>query len=355
LVAHRRAQGLEVVVADVQDVYDEFGGGLLDPEAIRAFVSHALSRWALPPTYVLLVGDGHYDFKDHFGYGAVNQVPPYLGMVDPWWGETAADNRYAAVIGDDILPDVLIGRLPVTNVAEARAVVHKIVQYEQSPWPGQWNTRHVLVADRGGAGAGGFADDLDAIYDAYIRNPWVGVKIYLDDLPAHVAQQRTLAAWQEGALLVNFVGHSSWHQWTVDSIFDIRDVPALQNDRQWPVLLSMTCFTGFYHHPEYGTLDESLLRVEDGGVVASWSPSGLGLQSGHRHLQQGFYRSVFGRSELELGAVILSAKLDAYTYSHAYNDLVDTYHLFGDPAMDLNVTVRSRSHLMYLPTVHRDF
>jgi hypothetical protein len=354
LVAHRRAQGLEVKVVDVQDVYDEFGGGLLDPEAIRSFVAYALSRWALAPTYVLLVGDGHYDFNDYFGYGSANTVPPYLGMVDPWWGETAADNRYAAVVGDDILPDVLLGRLPVSSVAEARAAVRKIVQYEQSPWPGQWGARHVLVADRGGSGRGGFAGDLDAIYDAYISDPWVGEKIYLKDLSAEGAKQRTLAAWQQGALLVNFVGHSSWHQWTVDSIFDNHDVPALRNDRQWPVLLSMTCFTGFFHHPEYGTLDEMLVRLEGGGAVAAWSPSGLGLQSGHRYLQQSFYHSVFERSETELGPVVLAAKLGLYAYSHAYDDLVDTYHLFGDPAMDLNVTVRYRSHMMYLPTVHRD-
>jgi hypothetical protein len=98
-----------------------------------------------------------------------------------------------------------------------------------------------------------------------------------------------------------------------------------------------------------------LVRLEGGGAVAAWSPSGLGLQSGHRYLQQSFYQSVFERSETELGSVILAAKLGLYAYSHAYDDLVDTYHLFGDPAMALNASVRPWPHLMYLPTVHRDF
>ena len=55
------------------------------------------------PTYVLLVGDGHYDFGPLW-LRCGQHVPPYLGMVDPWWGETAADNRYAAVVGDDTCP-----------------------------------------------------------------------------------------------------------------------------------------------------------------------------------------------------------------------------------------------------------
>jgi len=55
----------------------------------------------------------------------------------------------------------------------------------------------------------------------------------------------------------------------------------------------MTCFTGFFHHPEYPTLDESLLRLAGGGAVATWSPSGLGVDAGHDYLLEGFYRAVF--------------------------------------------------------------
>ena len=344
LADHRRSQGLSVTVADVQDVYDEFGSGLIDPEAIRDFIARVL------PAYVLLVGDGSYDFLDHFGYGPVNSLPPYLAMVDPWWGETAADNLYAAVVGDDPLPDVLLGRLPVTTAAEAETVVGKILNYEQDPWLGEWNARHVFVTDE----SGDFAASANAVYNEFITEPWAGQKIYLDDLPAETARQETLAAWNRGALLVSFVGHSSWHQWSIEALLDIHDVPDLRNDRLWPVLLSMTCFTGFFHHPEYGTLDESLLRLEGGGAVATFSPSGLGVSTGHDYLHQGFYQAVFTDGQTQLGAAILTAKLNLYAQVPAHADLLDTYHLFGDPAMALNLTIRPWPYSTFLPLLAKN-
>jgi len=351
LLNQRQLQGMRVAAVDVQDIYDEFGGGMLDPEAIRAFVAYAYQHWTAPaPSYVVLVGDGHYDFLDHFGYGAANYVPPYLGMVDPWWGETAADNRYVAVVGDDILPDLMLGRLPVSSLAEAQALVAQIVQYERDPLPGGWSFRHVFVADRKDP-AGDFAGAMDVTYGLFVREPWMGARIYLDDLSYAAARQDVLAAWQGGALLMSFMGHSSWHQWSVDSLLHVADVPTLQNDRRLPVLLSMTCFTGFFHHPEYGTLDEMLVRHPGGGAVASWSPSGLGLQGGHQRLHQSFYGAVVPDSEVRLGQAILAAKLDLHGHTDAYDDLVDTYHLFGDPAMGLDTTIEAWPLLLHLPLI----
>ncbi len=111
----------------------------------------------------------------------------------------------------------------------------------------------------------------------------------------------------------------------------------------------MTCFTGFFHHPEYGTLDESLLRLDGGGAVATWSPSGLGVATGHNYLHQGFYQAVFGGGQTQLGPAVLAAKLALYSHTQVYNDLLETYHLFGDPAMALNLTIRPWPYSTFLP------
>ena len=74
-----------------------------------------------------------------------------------------------------------------------------------------------------------------------------------------------MAAWQRGALLMSYMGHSSWHQWPSNRFLTSRRARSAERSR-WPVVLSMTCFTGFFHHPEYGTLDESLLRVTRAAV-----------------------------------------------------------------------------------------
>jgi hypothetical protein len=132
-------------------------------------------------------------------------------------------------------------------------------------------------------------------------------------------------------------------------------VPSLHNGPQLPVLLSMTCFTGYFHHPEYGTLDESLLRLQGGGAVATISPSGLGIATGHDQLLQGFYDAVFTPGQSQLGEAVAAAKLNVSLQAPAYTDLIDTYHLFGDPAMALNLTIRPWPHAIYLPATSRDY
>ena len=130
LAAQRRGQGLRVALVDVQDIYDEFNGGPVAPAAIRAFLAYAWSSWQPPaPSYVLLLGGGTFDPR---GYctapGACPElvtapnstlIPPYLAAVNPWLGETAADNRFVALSPDSSLPWLAIGRLPAADAAAA--------------------------------------------------------------------------------------------------------------------------------------------------------------------------------------------------------------------------------------------
>ncbi|MCB0167973.1 MAG: hypothetical protein KDI79_27340, partial [Anaerolineae bacterium] len=125
LATYRSNQGLRVVTVNVNAIYDTFGGGRMDAEAIKTFLDYAYHNWPAPsPRYVLLVGDGSYDFRNHSGYNSFTFIPPYLAPVDPWWGETASDNRLVTVAGSDTLPDLLIGRLPVASAAEVTTIVN---------------------------------------------------------------------------------------------------------------------------------------------------------------------------------------------------------------------------------------
>jgi hypothetical protein len=100
------------------------------------------------------------------------------------------------------------------------------------------------------------------------------------------------------------------------------------------VVLEMTCFTGFFHHPEYPTLDESLVRQANGGAIAAWAGTGLGVGTGHAKLQQGFYQAVMQQGQTILGAAALAGKMELFAAGY-HQDLLDTYTLLGDPALRL--------------------
>lgn len=170
LAAHRRQyQFYRTAVVDVQDVYDEFNGGLMDQEAIRNFLRYAYETWPRPaPRFVVLLGDGHYDPRGRsWNYnGAPYFIPPYLAPIDPFEGLAAADNRYVAYDPPpgqpNPLPFMHLGRLPANTLADATAMVDKIIAYEMAPAHGDWNTTAVFVADNADAG-GAFPDSSNLV------------------------------------------------------------------------------------------------------------------------------------------------------------------------------------------------
>src|SRR5262249_28139291 len=90
--------------------------------------------------------------KDHLSVDHPTVKTSYL------W--TASDPSLARVNGDDDLPDLAIGRLPAGNLAEAQALVQKVLDYEAGAHDLQGTT--VLVADNADM-AGRFEDDVDDV------------------------------------------------------------------------------------------------------------------------------------------------------------------------------------------------
>jgi hypothetical protein len=382
LVDLRNAQGLGALSIDVQDVYDEFNFGVLSPEAIRAFLGHASAAWQVSPTYVVLLGDGTLDYLDHLGNGWHNFVPVYLAAVEPALGgaaisETASDSQLACVAGNDNLPDLLLGRLPVSSVAETQAVVAKVVQYESSPVSGWWNRRALFVADNEDIG-GDFPDRSDALYARYEWDGFSPRRVYLtvEADESHEYDPRDAGDWESartaihggirsGQLLVTYFGHSSWSQWAVSEWWDPgweppnrllhRDeVPGLQNGGRLPVVLDMTCFTAAFQRYEYASLDERLVVEPLGGAVAAWGPTGSGYIDGHYSLAQGFLDVVLGDdADKTLGSATAAGRNELFAQDEFFHHMIDSLALLGDPAMTLNVEFTEADHHIYLPFVAR--
>ena len=134
-------------VVDIEDLFDEFGYGLVSPQAVKEFITYAYESWQSPaPQYVLLVGDTSYDYKDNWNTGAVNYVPGHL-IYTEHLGETISDDWYVQVSGADAVPDLYIGRLPANSAAQAEAMITKIVSYESAANSKGWEKRLTLVAD----------------------------------------------------------------------------------------------------------------------------------------------------------------------------------------------------------------
>jgi len=335
LATLRVQQGLRVIQVDVQDIYDEFGYGLVGAAPIRSFLAYAYAHWQSPaPSYVVLVGDGHYDPKNYLGSGRVSYLPPYMAAVDPWIIETASDNRYVTLVGTDNIPDMMIGRLPANTAAEASIMVGKILAY-QSPETADWRLRVLAVADNADS-AGDFVYRSDSLLDNYLPGEYERVKVYYGTTHTTVADAR--AAIQSGVsagkLIVNYFGHGTMGAWASENLFTTADLASIQNSDMLSIMLSMDCYDGYFHDPFTSGMSESWVRADTGGAVAGWATAGLGVLTGHEYLDRGFFRAVFQDGLRTLGQAIIAGKLELWAIGYA-RDMIDSYTLFGDPATEI--------------------
>jgi len=238
---------------------------------------------------------------------------------------------------DDVLPDMLLGRLPVNSVEEIEHVVDKIVEYETNLPGGSWLERMTFVADNPDV-RNNFPHEADNLADNSIPSNYQVDKIYHSEGALRsITRDQIVQNWNAGTSLITYIGHSAPNRWASEPIFHMDDISSLSNGSKLPVVLKLTCFTGKFQWRAGGTLDESFLRYQNGGAAAVIGGTGYGLSSDHKYLAEGFFDSIFYQNKILLGQAFLEGKLVLATYSPQFEDLLDTYLLFGDPATELQI------------------
>lgn len=353
LAQHHRDAGLRVAVVDVGDIYDEFNHGIFNPGAIRDFVSTAYHTWQSPaPVYLLLVGDAYQDYRDNFRSGGINYVPSQIVQTD-LLGETPSDNWFATVSGPDILPDLFAGRLSGQTAAHVEAMVSKIIRYEESPPAGARQTEALLVADDDDFAFEAMSEGIAALLpDDTTANRLYATAYPPGDLTADIVEQVN-----RGQMLVNYAGHGSatrWGMWAEGPIFEATDIDSLTNADALPVVTIGNCLNGFFAGSQSTvSMAEAWQRPADKGAIAVWATSGVSYPSGHQALLSEFYRTLFDGEPKTLGAATTTAKVETYAQSNLWGEMVETFILFGDPAMRLPLVAAAGpgAHPVYLPLV----
>ena len=329
LVILRERRGLETLVAEVEDIYDEFNHGISSPEAIKSFLSYAYGNWKKAPEYVVLVGDGTYDYKDNLGYGD-NLVPPLL--VNTSQGLFASDSHLGDVKGKDGVPEIAVGRLPVLTADELQTCIDKIAAYEEAG--GEWTSRVMMLADDPDNG-GDFPRDSDYLAGLVPGNSYTMDSVYLPDFPTvDEARNKVLAGFNAGALLVNFIGHAGLDRLAGEGLLKAGDISSLNNEEKLPVLTAMTCVVGRFAIPGYESLSEAIVLASNGGAVAVLAPTGASLNNQSIILAEAFFKAFFQGQEKTLGKLLLKAMKD-FAALDGDPIILNMYNLLGDPALEM--------------------
>lgn len=354
LATHRSAVGLQVALVEVHDIYDEFNGGIFNPQAIRDFLAYAYENWDPAPTFVLLVGDAYWDYRNYLS-DTPNYVPTQTVQTEIL-GDTPSDNWFVAVSGPDILPDMFIGRLAVETSAQADAIVDKLIAYDKDPPDATWNRNVLLVADDDNPLFAEHSEAIVAHLPPDYREDNTIRRVYVGDYPPGDPTVDVSDFINAGSIVVNYNGHggvSRWGHWDNNRrvIFDHPEVVALDNGNRLPVVTIANCLNGlFTGTSDQVSLAEALQRLEYRGAVAVLAATGLDYPSRHRLLMGHFYNAIFQRFQRMLGVASTEAKLRTYAQDADQGDLVEMFVLFGDPATQIGIPVPAETATLSGPT-----
>jgi len=344
-----REQGpgaLRTKVLDINQIYNEFGGGLPSPVAVRNYLRYLYLNSSLPPRYVLLFGDGDYDYRRIIGSGT-NWVPPWetLESFLPRSSYATDDNFVIFNSGDRV--SMGVGRLTVRSLSEANTVVNKIIEYETNPARDPWKMRITLVADDALAAVGenNYTIHLSASEAVARQIPplFEQKKIYLFDYPTvytsggrrkpdvnHAIDDQL----NQGTVILNFTGHGNPDLWTHEHVF-VResDFPTLHNKGKYFFLVAATC-----NYSQFDALDEQsggeiLVAMPDVGAIAVFSATRSVLSTQNQEINTELFAQMF---QMDLSGRVLPQRLGDILFRTKQTRTGENdkkYFLLGDPAM----------------------
>lgn len=298
LVEARRAEGMAVALVTPEQIYDTYGTGVPDVEAIRSAVLALHARGNLH--YLLVVGDASANPAAMWVAGS--PVVPTGWVRTVFVGDTPSD--YALVADDAGVPQVAVGRFPASTVAEVRAMVAKTLAWEP-------NARLLLLNDDNAE----FVQMADAL--AEIQPP----EQRLDAGDENV--RRDLLRWlRAGPGTLVYTGHGSLPLLGDEKFLTVEDAGAWDGPT---VVVAWTCLCAGFTHPQQSGLSEAWLR-DAKGTVAFVGPTGETTTGDQTAMATAFHRA------LADGATLGDALLAGWRASTS-QDAETSFLLLGDPAL----------------------
>lgn len=290
-VFHRSNSNLTVKVISLESIYQEFSSGKQDIAAIRNFVKYIYENASSSEKrikYLNLFGDASYDYKDRISNNT-NIVPIYQSLTSNTVGEAgfASDDFYGLMdVNEGIIAypfngiDIAVGRMLVSDNAQAQEMVNKVLEYHDPKSLGNWRNNFVLISDDSDkSGDETLQAHQNALADLIsTEKPFFNVeKIFLDAYTQEASaggsrypKARTdfFNAFEKGALVFNYLGHGGEDGLASERIWEKSDGQNLNNQYKYPLFVTITCEFSRFDDPTRPTAGEYVFWNPKGGAIA---------------------------------------------------------------------------------------
>jgi len=148
---------------------------------------------------------------------------------------------------------------------------------------------------------------------------------------ASSSDEELINSWNQGAWLVTYVGHGSMERWGKQGVLTNSAVAGLDSSTAPPIVLQLTCLTGYFAHPFDQSISETLLLDESGPVLVIAATS-LTLSESQQPFGINILRQLLDPAVIRIGDALVLAKADLNVSDPGIQEISDTFGLLGDPA-----------------------
>jgi hypothetical protein len=303
LVNFKKEHNIKTELHSLQEIYrimSDSQNGRDKQEQIKYFIKEAIEKWDI--TYVLFVGGregqtNNWNLPVRYSYVVPTDEQEYPetsfisdlyyadifdseGIFSSWdsnfddifavWNETYKEDM-------DNYPDVYLGRLPCRNILEVKAMVSKIIEYENKPCDKEWFNNFLLVGGDSYINTGQWPENVvvnegelacEAAIDVMPGfNP---LKVYATN--SDINGETVNEAFNQGAGFAYFCGHGNPASWSTHfepanstnwvSGYQLQNMINLRNREKQPITVVGGC-----HNAQFDvTMWNILLGVRDEGL-----------------------------------------------------------------------------------------
>lgn len=296
---HTQKNGLKIHVLNITDIYNEFSSGSQDITAIRDMLRMFYKKYTSAADklkYVTLMGRASYDYKGNLsktqtGFVNTNYVPTYEQFYSAHPQSYCTDDFFVCLDDNEgnflenpntnDLMDLGIGRFPIDNIDQAKAIVDKIIYYETKSSYGDWRNKLTFITDDEYVGDQRieFNQEAERFANTYIK-PYK--KFNINKIYSNSYEPLTTAGGKrfpqvnnaitnsvnKGSLIINYIGHGGEVGWSARRILNVEEINAWNGKENMPLLMTATCEFSRFDDPDRLAAGELALINPNGGPIA---------------------------------------------------------------------------------------
>jgi len=319
-VAWKLKQGKLVKVITTQEIAETFKGVDIQEKirvCVRKHIDDHGTRWVVLGGDSLPDGKGvvpDRDTRHKTMWGENNDIPTDIYYISPTNWDADGDGIYGEFTDDKkaiTYPDgtVGLGRIPVRSAADIKAYTDKVISYE-SKYPTDGFGKNMIYT----CTVPGAHPKVRRSWDDHISKVLTKGEMqrYFSNkkTPGEVTPRNPQLSDPSWINMINakktgkfhFHGHGLLNGWVLEGkqMFTAKSVAQLTNQDAYPMITTVSCFTGHYDAVKDPCISEAMLRMPNAGAIAIVAP----CREGKPH---------FLNPRIDFGLMVKEGKMDGTT------------------------------------------